>query len=292
MRRWSVLAAVAIVMGGQPVLAHDVWIEPSTFSPALGETVGVRLRVGEHLVGDPIAFAPSLVNQFIVQDASSRKPVFGRAGAEPAGLLRVASPGLHIIGYRSNRSRIELAPAKFHDYLKEEGLESIIAARTRRNEADTVARELYSRCAKSLVLSGGSTPEQSDKQLGFTLELIAERNPYALAPGEKLPVRLIYADKPLAGALVIAMNSLNPAERQMARSDRQGRVAFQIRPGGMWLIKTVHMVPAPAGSNAEWESFWASLTFELRGQTTTGGTLGGNAGGNSGRNSGTVRRPG
>jgi len=34
------------------------------------------------------------------------------------------------------------------------------------------------------------------------------------------------------------------------------------RPG-LWLIKAVHMVPAPEGSGAEWESLWASLTFEL-----------------------------
>jgi hypothetical protein len=25
----------------------------------------------------------------------------------------------------------------------------------------------------------------------------------------------------------------------------------------------VHMVPAPAGANADWQSYWASLTFEL-----------------------------
>jgi hypothetical protein len=31
----------------------------------------------------------------------------------------------------------------------------------------------------------------------------------------------------------------------------------------MWLVKSVHMVPAPAGANAEWASFWASLTFEM-----------------------------
>jgi hypothetical protein len=30
----------------------------------------------------------------------------------------------------------------------------------------------------------------------------------------------------------------------------------------MWLIKAVHMIPAPAGTNAEWQSYWASLTFE------------------------------
>ena len=39
---------------------------------------------------------------------------------------------------------------------------------------------------------------------------------------------------------------------------------FRLRPGGMWLVKAVHMVPAHAGTNAEWASFWASLTFELR----------------------------
>jgi hypothetical protein len=32
----------------------------------------------------------------------------------------------------------------------------------------------------------------------------------------------------------------------------------------MWLIKVVHMVPAPAASQAEWASYWASLTFEMR----------------------------
>jgi hypothetical protein len=32
----------------------------------------------------------------------------------------------------------------------------------------------------------------------------------------------------------------------------------------MWLIKAVHMVPAPAGARADWASFWASLTFDMR----------------------------
>ena len=32
---------------------------------------------------------------------------------------------------------------------------------------------------------------------------------------------------------------------------------------GVWLVKAVHMVPLPKGQDADWESFWASLTFEL-----------------------------
>jgi uncharacterized GH25 family protein len=80
---------------------------------------------------------------------------------------------------------------------------------------------------------------------------------------------LTYEKRPLAGALVVAMNRLNPSEKLAARSDAEGRVHFRLRRDGMWLVKAVHMVPAPAGSNAEWASFWASLTFELR--TANGG---------------------
>jgi uncharacterized GH25 family protein len=75
---------------------------------------------------------------------------------------------------------------------------------------------------------------------------------------------LTYENRALAGALVVAMNRSNPAEKLSARTDMNGRVRFKLRPRGMWLIKAVHMVPAPAGSHAEWASFWASLTFELR----------------------------
>jgi uncharacterized GH25 family protein len=148
--------------------------------------------------------------------------------------------------------------------LKEEGLDAIAALRARRNETGARAREVFSRCAKSLLLSGTAKEKQGDRPLGFTLELVAERNPYTTRAGQELPVRLTYENRPLAGALVVAMNRQNPSEKLTARTDKDGRVRFRLRPGGMWLVKAVHMVPAPADSNAEWASFWASLTFELR----------------------------
>jgi uncharacterized GH25 family protein len=254
------LAALA----GAPLSAHDMWIEPTTFAPQSGEIVGVRLRVGQDLIGDLLPRDSGLISQFIVEDTSGRKPVAGREGATPAGFLRVSSPGLHVIGYRSNPSSVEQTAEAFHQYLKEEGLESIAELRARRKESGAKARELFSRCAKSLVLSGSPQVPQSDRPLGFTLELVAERNPYAMHAGEELPVRLTFQNRPLAGALVVAMNRRKPSEKLSARTGKDGRVRFQLQPRGMWLVKAVHMTPAPAGSSAEWESFWASLTFEVQ----------------------------
>ena len=238
------------------------------FLAETGQMVGVKLRVGQELLGDPIRRDPALVNQFIFEDGGGRKPIVGRDGADPAGFLRVAMPGLMVLGYRSNPSAVELAADKFNQYLKEEGLDAVAALRARRNQTGAKAHEQFSRCAKALVLSGSPGNAQVDRRLGFTLELVAERNPYALRDGEDLPVRLTYEDRPLAGALVVAMNRLNPAEKISARSDRDGRVRLRLRAGGMWMIKAVHMVPAPAASGAEWSSYWASLTFELHNAST------------------------
>jgi len=264
------LLVVVITASRASLFAHDMWIDPTTFSPESGQIVGVRLRIGQDLLGDPLPRDPALINQFIVEDETGRKPLVGRDGADPAGFLRVATPGLLVIGYRSNPSAVELTPEKFDQYLKEEGLDSIAALRARRNETGARAREIFSRCAKSLVLSGSANEKQSDRSLGFPLELVAERNPYALRAGQDLPVRLTYENRPLPGALVVALNRLNPGEKLAARTDKDGRVRLQLRPGGMWMVKAVHMVPAPAGTNAEWASYWASLTFEVRASTAEG----------------------
>jgi uncharacterized GH25 family protein len=264
-RPMALLIAVAVALSHASVMAHDMWIEPTTFSPLPGQIVGVRLRVGQDLLGDPLPLDPALVNQFVMENGEGQQPVVRRAGADPAGLLRVALPGLTVIGYRSNPSAVELPADKFNQYLQEEGLDKIAAERTRRHETGVTARELFARCAKSLMWSGAPTDAPGDRRLGFTLELVAERNPYALRPGQDLPVRLTYENRPLAGAQVAAINQLNPSEKLTGRSDRDGRVRFRLHPGGMWLIKAVHMIPAPAGSTAEWASFWASLTFELKG---------------------------
>lgn len=238
-----------------PLIAHDMWIEPASFAPRVGEIVGAKLRVGQDLLGDPLPRDPALLQEFLVQDREGRKPLVGRTGADPAGYLRIAAPGLHVIGYSSKPSPVELTSEKFAAYLKEEGLHNVRASGEK-------VRELFARCAKSLLMVGRSAAGEGDRKLGFTLELVAERNPYLLRPGEPLPVVLTYLDQPLAGTLVTAISRRNPSEKVSARTDKNGRVRLQLRAEGLWMIKAVYMIPS-ANAGADWQSYWASLTFEL-----------------------------
>src|SRR3954452_7824270 len=109
--------------------AHDFWIEPSTFHPAVGDRVTAALRVGQKLAGDPLPNIPPLIDRFVVRSSSGERPVVGRAGAYPAGIAFVAEGGQHWIGYQSHAYPVALEAAKFEDYLRDEGLERIVDQR-------------------------------------------------------------------------------------------------------------------------------------------------------------------
>src|SRR4029453_2798553 len=114
--RYLGMVGATVALSGVTVFAHDMWIEPTTFLPRTGDIVGARLRVGQDLLGDPLPRNPPATNQFVVEDGQGRRPLVGRDGTDPAGLLRVAAPGLLVIGYGSNPSEVELTAEKFNQY--------------------------------------------------------------------------------------------------------------------------------------------------------------------------------
>ena len=263
LRRPSAAAVAALLSLGAPALAHDFWIEPSTFRPAVGSTVALRLVVGQGFRGDALPRNPALIVRFVLVSDAGEAAVAGRPAEEPAGSVRIDRPGLQVAGYRSRTSQVSLEPAKFEEYLREEGLEGILAERARRGESQKPSREIFSRCAKALLQAGDAPPTGGDRPLDFTLELVAEKSPYALTPGAELPVRITYEGKPLPNALVAALPYDEPDGKLTQRSDAGGRVVFRLPKAGVWLVKAVHMVRTKDNAEAEWESFWASLTFEI-----------------------------
>lgn len=267
-RRFAVrrfTAGLLLIASSLGAAAHDFWIEPSTFTPQTGQAVQLRLLVGEKLHGDPVRRpAADGFRQFSIDDGATRRPIGGRTGADPAGLTRVAGAGVQIVVFHGLPIPIELEAEKFNAYLLEEGLEAVVDARKAKGQLGSPGREVYSRNAKSLLRVGGGAAESGgDRALGLPLELVAERNPYGLRPGDELPLRLLHEGKPLAGALVVAQHRQQPALSRWARSDGQGRVSLALGTSGLWLIKAVHMIPAADKAVADWESLWASLTFEL-----------------------------
>src|SRR5262245_55670053 len=74
MRRMFALI-VTMTMTGATLAAHDMWIEPTAFIADGSKVLGIRLRVGENLVGSPLPRDSALIDQFVVVDAAGTRPV-------------------------------------------------------------------------------------------------------------------------------------------------------------------------------------------------------------------------
>jgi uncharacterized GH25 family protein len=278
--RWKARRAIAAPLMLAALLAftaaeaHDFWIEPSSFRPAVGSGLRIRLRVGDGFPGEAVARNPDHLKDFFVSGPDGKNtPAVGFGRGDPAGLTRVSAAGTHIIAYTSKGSFSELEAKKFESYLKDEGLEAVSELRSKNGESDKAGRETYRRSVKSIVMAGAGGAEGHDRVLGLPLELVPEKSPYHLGPERKLALRLLFNGRPLEGALVRAKRRIADGEKAKGEEERKpetlsgrtgvkGEVAFTLPRDGFWLITVVHMVPADDKTTADWESYWASLTFD------------------------------
>ncbi len=242
------------------VQAHDFWIEPESFRPAAGQKVPVHLYVGMDFKGEPVPYIPERFERYIFVGPQGEKPVPGVLGDDPAGAVTPTAPGLYIVGLHTRPADVTFdTPEEFEKYLLKEGLERHLALHNRRSKFFKTVHETYFRCAKSLLVAGKLGENDADKVLGFPLEIIAETNPYLR---QRLGVRLLYHGQPLEGAHVVASNKADPLTKLKRRTDKEGRAEFDLPRHGIWLVTSVHMIPAPLLSGYDWKSLWASLTFE------------------------------
>ena len=237
-----------------PLQAHDFWIEPSTFHPVRGVLFTAALKVGQNFTGDAVPRSTPLIDTFAIRDANGARPVSGLENRDPAGYVRMEAGGAAIIGYSSRPSSLEITSAKFAQFLREEGLEEAVPAGAKAEEPH---REQFIRYAKSIVRMDGA-PERLSSPLGYRLEIVPVRDPFARGP---ISFRVLFDQKPRVNALVTAIAHDDPSQRIQARTNARGEVTLPIG-SGVWLVKTTSIVRAPASASVQWETLWASLTFE------------------------------
>lgn len=268
-KRSLLAGAAALLSVAAPAFAHDLWVQPSTFTPDRDELVQAQLFVGHHgdLEALPRIAARMARFEALGADGSARA-ILGREGKPPAGLWRPATDGVHTLVYQSHASYLELAAEKFEAYLEEEGLETALAERARRGESAQVGRESFSRCCKALAQVGASA-SGFDRVVGLPNELTALTNPFEWKPGEALLIELRTDGEPAADRQVEFQHLNDPDRYFILRTDAEGRVRFPAPQSGPWRVGSVHMRRSGemdgAREQGEWESYWATLTFELGG---------------------------
>jgi uncharacterized GH25 family protein len=264
LRGWAAALASCWTLAAQ---AHELWLMPSSFEPVRGEAVDVDLRVGAGWPGERVARQPEQVLRLALLDAAGERTLPGVRGAAPAAVAVPHVAGVSWLVYRSDRLALTLDAPTFERYLREEGLEHVIDARAQHGESASTGRELYSRCAKTLLRVDGDVTG-FDRPTGLTLELILMSDPRVADPGSSLRMRVLHRGQPLGGVLVKALPK-NGGPSVQARSTADGGVDLPLSATGVWLLNAVHMERAPRGSAADWESLWSSLVLHVGAEHAT-----------------------
>jgi uncharacterized GH25 family protein len=255
------LLALLCMLFARPAIAHEFWIEPENFRPSPGAKVPVRLMVGQNFKGNSMPWLTENFPRFYHADARGTENFRSVLGDDPAATLTVREPGRIWIVLRSGYFDLSYdKPGEFDAFLAKEGIVHLVPREQRGN---VPVRETYSRGAKSLLLAGKPVPGSApDRAFGLPLELVAETDPYSGRPRE-FKVKLLYRGAALSGALVTAFSKAVPGRRLEARTDTSGRAWLKLDREGAWLLNAVHLIAAPKNSGAQWETLWASLTFEI-----------------------------
>lgn len=262
--RSTAWAIVGAMLAFSPVSAHEFWIEPHVFSINPQTEIRADLRVGQDFKGDAFPYIPSRFTAFKHYDSLGEADVDGTTGDIPALTLMPRSQGLNIFTYVSVGERIRFQDwDKFASYLDLEGLTAIPARHDARGLSRDDVREIYTRCAKTLVNVGDATADK-DHATGMRLELVAGQNPQTLSAGTEMSFTLLWEGEPLDDTQLALFQRGEDgalAARTLARTNADGQASFTLPAGGTYLAASVHMIEAPADRDADWQSYWASLTF-------------------------------
>ncbi len=263
--------SLAMLLGSVAVaMAHDMFLKPERFRVAAGAEVFVRLLNGTFSKSDNSIARVRLRDVSVVSPSGRARldtATWSVAGDTSTFRVRTGAPGLYVLGVSTHPNIIALKANEFNEYLGSDGIPDVLAARTKNGELAKPVRERYHKHVKSLLIAGDVSGSGFGTALGYPAELVPLANPYELSAGQTLRFRTLVDGQPAPSQFVLYGGRTPKGgriEQRNTRSDANGIATIPLRTPGIWYVKFIHMVRLEGDKDADYESKWATITFEIR----------------------------
>jgi uncharacterized GH25 family protein len=213
------------------------------------------------------AATPDRVERFTLRTASGSQTV---TGFRVEGKFLVADvtptrPG-HAIAVLETKPRVlVMKPAEFAEYLTEEGAKEVLAARTASGKNEALGRERYRKITKTILCVGDVKDQAFAQPDNLWLEIIPERSTCGMKAGDSITVRVLFEGRPFAGTHLAAGYEGPTGHNYPVNvlTDAQGRATVNLDRAGAWYVRTHRIIPAQNDPEADWQSAFSTLTFEV-----------------------------
>jgi len=244
--------------------AHEFWLNPERFIYKRTAKVNIKFLVGENFDGENwngnnerIKFL-KIYYGGVSDDLSD---VVTETEGDSIEYYMI-DEGTNMIAFNSNNSFIEMEPAQFNKYLEEDGLTNALEYRQQNNEMGCNGRELYQRCAKTILQVSEVTDKTYAVATPLIIDIIPFFNPYELKSQDHFRAKIFFKGSPLSNHLIKTWHRIkNKMEKKEMRTDSNGEIIFPVTTTGKWMISTVKMERVNDNPICDWQSYWGSLTW-------------------------------
>lgn len=264
-------AAAALVLFAAPLSAHDMFWRLTTYFVAPGSAMAMPLLNGTFSKSEN-AIEWSRVADLSVVSPDGRVTIdsahWNTRGDTSRLEYTTGASGTYVVGLSTKPREFELSAKDFNQYLADDGIPDVLAERKRDGSLSHGAKERYHKHVKALFQVGETRTDAWKTPLGYPAELVPLENPYAVHPGATIGFQCLVDGKPVPNQLVmIGGRAGTTGDTRLpsvtTRCDAHGVVRARFDRAGRWYVKFIRMVRVNDG-RVDYESKWASLTFEVR----------------------------
>lgn len=269
--KWRVALSLGLIAVAATSLgAHDLFFRMSNFFVAPGSSTRMLVLNGTFSTSENSVTRDRLLDLSVVSPAGRTRAdtsLWSARGDTSVFFLRAGDAGTYVVGASLGPREITLEAKDFNTYLADDGIPDVLEARRRSGELEKPATERYAKHIKALVQVGTARSDDFSAVLGYPAELVPLDNPYALRAGSTLRARAMVDGKPVPNQLVMWGGRFRNEARfpqRSVRTDADGVARISLRNVGQYYVKFIHMVPYRGTEKLDYESKWATLTFEIR----------------------------
>lgn len=249
--------------------AHDMFLKFDSYFLAPDSPVQVQLLNGEFNKSENVITRDRMREVSLLGPAGLAHPPetdWSDEGKTSLLRLRTGAAGTYVVGTSTKPKELTMKAAEFNRYLQLEGVIDTFIERRKNKQLHLGATERYSKHVKAVFQVGDLRTETYKTPLGYPVEIIPQQNPYQLKTGDTLAALCLRDGQPLINQYVLY--GVQPRGQSRfttlkTRTDKDGIARIPLSGVGRWYVKFIQMQPVNEPP-VNYESRWATLTFELR----------------------------
>ena len=262
-----------------PIFAVDSWLVTDKHVVKPGGDAWIAFITGDVFpIGDGIV-DPTRIDGLIDLHDGRRRPIDGLRVEDDAVALRQQfdNEGFHILGLSLKPRVIALDGTIFDQYLRDEGADDALRARQLQSNARTGVRERYTKYAKTIIEVGAAGQDNQDflRPIGQRLEIVPLANPTRLQSGNEVAVKVLLDGHPWPNVPITASHEGTQTGEVAfrGRTNEQGVARWRLTQSGQWFARAHFIRPVNGLVNYEWESFWTTFSFGVKGKANVSGSM-------------------